>query len=140
MVIPSDTRRGFSDLCDFCLPKKKEHDWCTFLEKLSAAPDDDVLKCFPDTAPGNKKRSNLPHTISQFRNAPDTNFEGAPVLEAFKRSMRLIVGIYKKHGALNWCGGNYDDTAVSKACAVGNIFIVRLLVDAGASTSLPRLF
>ena len=91
MVMSPDTLRGFSDLCDFCLPKKKEHDWCTFLEKLSAAPDDDVLKCMPDTATGNQKRSNLLHTISQFRKAPDTNLEGAPVLEAFKRSMRLVV-------------------------------------------------
>ena len=140
MVIPSDIRRGFSDLCDFCRPKKKSHDWCTFLEKLLAAPDDDVVKCMPDIAIGNQKRSNLLHTIPQFRNAPDTNLEGVPVLGAFKRSMRLIVGIYKKHGALNWCGGNFDDTAVPKACAVGNTFIVRLLVDVGASTSLPRLF
>ena len=132
-------RRSFK-LADFCRPNKRGHDWSGFVDRLLVAPEVDVLMCMPDTAPGNKRNSNLLHTISQFPTVPETNQEGAPVLTAFKRSMQLVVDIYKRHGALDLCGGNYDDTAVCKACAVGSTFIVRLLVEAGASTSLPRLF
>ena len=140
MDIPSTTLRWFSELAEFCRPTKSGHDWIAFLQRLLENSDAEVLMCFPETARGNQRNSNLLHTVSQFANAPETNLEGAPELTAYKQSMRRVVDVYKRWGALDLCGGNYDDTAVCKACAVGSTLIVRLLVEAGASTSLPQLF
>lgn len=139
MDIPSTALRGFSNLAEFCRPNKRGHDWSGFVDRFLDTPEADVLMCMPDIARGNQRNSNLLHTISQLATAPETNHEGAPVLIAFKRSMKLVVDIYKRHGALDLRGGNYDDIAVCKVCAVGNTFIVRLLVEVGANTSLPRL-
>ena len=99
MDIPESILRGQSELCEFLRPGRKPTDWIAFHERLLAAPEAYLLVCYPDDTEGSRRNSHLLHSVCQLAIAPDTNYEGAPELTAFKDSMKLIVGVFKQLGS-----------------------------------------
>ena len=103
-------------------------DWCKVIGVLRLASDADILACAPKdhSAAG----ANGLQTICLFNEGPKYN---GPQKEAFTEAAAVIVRVYKAYHALNWRSGRKDDTAMAKACASGNEYMVKLLIEAGAS-------
>ena len=127
--IPESIQRCQYAWVDMMRPRSGRNvDWCRVFPELRNATEEEILACVPLghlLAGGNAL-----HTICQFNQGP-TSPGGQK--RAYDEAAAVIVRVYKEHSALDWRSGQKDDTAMAKACAVGNEDMIRLLIPAGAS-------
>ena len=62
-------------------------------------------------------------------------FVGGAQYDAYVEATAAIIKCYKEANALDLQGGTFNDTALCKACAVGNVNIAIELLKAGAGLS-----
>ena len=103
-------------------------DWLRVIPQLLSATDAELLACVPINH--NLEGGNALHTICQFNQCPSS--PGAQ-RQAYDEAAAVLVRVYRHYNALDWRSGRKDDTAMAKACAVGNESMIKLLIQAGAS-------
>ena len=104
---------------------------------FKATSFEDLLMTTDDE--GQHARSNLLQMLAQWNTGPRFHDEVTTEIQCYMEVATGTIALYNEHDALDFRGGPYDDTAVAKACASGNERMIRWLVRAGASASLPWL-
>ena len=137
--IPDSIRRGpLLDWLDRIRPTKGGVNWEAIHTAFRASSVEDLLKTSDDT--DRHPRVNLLQMLAQFNTGPVFHDQVTTEIRCYNEVATETIQLYKEHEALDFRGGHFDDTAVAKACATGNERMIRWLVEAGASASLPWLF